>query len=78
VSLNKLLRFASAQVSTVFTGKRLGKNVVSETNDTIQQHSNALDTLMQNFRDQVTRDVAIHVHGIAKDIHHTGKVQMCS
>ncbi|KAG1859617.1 hypothetical protein DFJ58DRAFT_286078 [Suillus subalutaceus] len=42
--------------------ERLGKNAVSETSDTIQQYSNVLDMLMQNFRDQVTRDVAIHVH----------------
>ncbi|KAG2336413.1 hypothetical protein BDR05DRAFT_1005889 [Suillus weaverae] len=43
-------------------GKDSETNVISETNDTIQQYSNVLDMLMQNFRDQVARDVAIHVH----------------
>jgi hypothetical protein len=42
--------------------KRVGKNVVSETNDTIQRYRNVLDMLMENFRNQVSRDVAIHVH----------------
>jgi hypothetical protein len=65
VSLNKLLRFALSQVS-VITGKRLGKNVISETNNAIRQYSNVLDILMQNFRDQVARDVAIHVHRTGK------------
>ncbi|KAG2335671.1 hypothetical protein BDR05DRAFT_1006571 [Suillus weaverae] len=46
--------------------KRLGKNVISETNDTIQQYSDVLDMLMQNFRDQVARDVAIHIHRTGK------------
>ncbi|KAG2104047.1 uncharacterized protein F5147DRAFT_808287 [Suillus discolor] len=47
--------------------KRLGKNVVSETDDTIQWYNNVLDALMQNFRDQVARDVAIYIH-------HTGEI----
>ncbi|KAG1848541.1 hypothetical protein DFJ58DRAFT_467239 [Suillus subalutaceus] len=41
---------------------RLGKNVVSETEDTIQKYNDVFDRLMQNFRDQVAHDVAIHVH----------------
>ncbi|KIK32142.1 hypothetical protein CY34DRAFT_19261 [Suillus luteus UH-Slu-Lm8-n1] len=42
--------------------KRLGKNIVSETTDTIQKYSDVFDRLMQNFRDQVAHDVAIHIH----------------
>ncbi|KAG2136356.1 uncharacterized protein EDB93DRAFT_1231725, partial [Suillus bovinus] len=42
--------------------KRLGKDILTETNNEIQQYSDALDALMQNFRDQVSRDVAIHTH----------------
>ncbi|KAG1807568.1 hypothetical protein EV424DRAFT_230934 [Suillus variegatus] len=42
--------------------RRLGKNVISETDDTIQRYNNVLDALMQNFRDQVARDVAIYTH----------------
>ncbi|KAG2343552.1 WD40 repeat-like protein [Suillus weaverae] len=42
--------------------KRLGKNVISETENTTQQYTNVLDALMQSFRDQVTRDVEIFVY----------------
>ncbi|KAG1813769.1 hypothetical protein DFJ58DRAFT_892070 [Suillus subalutaceus] len=52
---------------------RLGKNIISEMTDTIQKCSDVFDKLMQNFRDQLTLDVAIHVHDIAIHVHHTGK-----
>ncbi|KIK38133.1 hypothetical protein CY34DRAFT_809670 [Suillus luteus UH-Slu-Lm8-n1] len=39
----------------------LGKNILSETTDAIQKYSNVFDSLMQNSRDHVTRDVVIHV-----------------
>ncbi|KAG2029826.1 hypothetical protein BDR03DRAFT_1017894 [Suillus americanus] len=38
--------------------KRLGKNVISETDDLITRYNKALDELMQQFRDQAIRDVA--------------------
>ncbi|KAG2150643.1 uncharacterized protein EDB93DRAFT_1327918 [Suillus bovinus] len=38
--------------------KRLGKNVASETDDLIKRYNNALDGLMQQFRDQALRDIA--------------------
>ncbi|KAH7905203.1 hypothetical protein BJ138DRAFT_1165211, partial [Hygrophoropsis aurantiaca] len=41
---------------------RLGKNVLSETNDKIQGYSDTLEGLMQQFRDQVTRDTAAFIH----------------
>jgi hypothetical protein len=69
----KLLRPAPSQASTIIAGKRLGKHVLSETTDTIQKYSDVFDGLMQNFRDQVTRDVAIHIHDIAIHVHRTGK-----
>ncbi|KAG2344492.1 hypothetical protein BDR05DRAFT_189862, partial [Suillus weaverae] len=53
---------------------RLGKNVFSETTDTIQQYSDAFDGLMQNFRDQVAHDVAIHIHDIAIHVHRTEEI----
>ncbi|KAG1848589.1 hypothetical protein C8R48DRAFT_729834, partial [Suillus tomentosus] len=37
--------------------KRLGKDILTETNNEIQRYSDALDALMQNFRDRVARDV---------------------
>ncbi|KAG2090199.1 uncharacterized protein F5147DRAFT_724950 [Suillus discolor] len=48
---------------------RLGKNIVSETTDAIQQYSDVLDALMQNLRDQVARNVSIHIHHTG-EIHH--------
>ncbi|KAG2339374.1 hypothetical protein BDR05DRAFT_1003471 [Suillus weaverae] len=42
--------------------KRLGKDILTETNNEIQQYSDVLDALTQNIRDQVARDVAIYVH----------------
>jgi hypothetical protein len=71
---HKLLRYVPYRASPIITGKRLGKNVVSETTDTIQKYSDVFDMLMQNFRDQVAHDVAIHVHDIAIHVHRAGKV----
>jgi hypothetical protein len=39
---------------------------MSETDNTIQKYNNVLDTLMQNFRDQVIRDVALFIHQTGK------------
>jgi hypothetical protein len=46
-----------SQSSIVILGKRLGKNIVQETDIIIQRYSDVLDGLMQQLRDQVTRDV---------------------
>ncbi|KIK33349.1 hypothetical protein CY34DRAFT_715689 [Suillus luteus UH-Slu-Lm8-n1] len=43
-------------------GKRLIKNVLSETDDTIKKFNDVFDKLMQSFRDNLICDVAIHVH----------------
>ncbi|KAG2108716.1 uncharacterized protein F5147DRAFT_576621 [Suillus discolor] len=55
----------------ITTGERLRKDILTETNNEIQRYSDALDALMQNFRDQVARDVAIYTH-------HTGEYRTCS
>jgi hypothetical protein len=52
----------------MITGKRLGKNVFSETEDTIKKYNDVFDKLMQNFRDHITRDVAIHVLRMGKGL----------
>jgi hypothetical protein len=54
-------------ILTVIIGKRAGKNIVAETDDTITKYNNALDELMQEFRDRTSRDVAIFVHSAGKD-----------
>jgi hypothetical protein len=58
----RMLCCVLSQASTIITGKRLGKNIVSETSDTIQKYCDVFNRLMENFRDQVTHDVAIHIH----------------
>jgi hypothetical protein len=62
----KLLRSAPPRASTIITGKGLGKDVLSETNDTIKKYSDVFDKLMQNFWDQVAHNIAIHVHRTGK------------
>jgi hypothetical protein len=52
---------------SIIIGKRLGKDILSETNDIIKQYSNTLDGLMQQFRDQVDRDVAVFIRRTGKD-----------
>jgi hypothetical protein len=47
-------------------GKRLGQNIFKETDATIQSFSDNLETLMQQFRDQVTRDAVIILHRSGK------------
>jgi hypothetical protein len=62
-----MLCFAHAEFSSIIIGTRVGKNIFSETDSTIQRYIDTLDTLMQNFRDQTNRDVAIFVHRTGKD-----------
>ncbi|KIK42083.1 hypothetical protein CY34DRAFT_12587 [Suillus luteus UH-Slu-Lm8-n1] len=53
--------FVKKYSETTSFWKRLGKNVLSETADTIQKYNDVFDRLMQNFRDNLTREVTIHV-----------------
>jgi WD40 repeat protein len=69
----KLLRSVPSQASTIITGRRLGRDLFSEATATIQKYSDVFDRLMQNFRDQVAHDVAIHIHDITIHIFRTGK-----
>ncbi|KAG2340700.1 hypothetical protein BDR05DRAFT_991394 [Suillus weaverae] len=52
--------------------KRLGKNVASETDYTIQRYSNVVDAPMGNFRDQVALDVATYVHRTSETLDLSG------
>ncbi|KAG1722648.1 uncharacterized protein EDB91DRAFT_1082712, partial [Suillus paluster] len=47
---------------------RLGKNIVSETDAKIQSFSEALDSLMQQFRDQAIRDAVVTIHRAGEDL----------
>jgi hypothetical protein len=68
-----LIRYRALHILKFFAiiiGIRLGKNVGSETDNTIQKYNNVLDMLMQNFRDQVIRDVALFIHQTSKHFAH--------
>jgi hypothetical protein len=61
------LSYSEDESYTIVVGKRLGKNILSETDDIVQQYSDTLDVLMQQFRDQVDRDVAVFVYRTGKN-----------
>jgi len=65
-------RFIKNYSETKKIWSRLGKNVLWETEDTIQKYNDVFDRLMQNFRDQVTHDVAIHVHRMEEILDFSG------
>ncbi|OAX32570.1 hypothetical protein K503DRAFT_870078, partial [Rhizopogon vinicolor AM-OR11-026] len=48
--------------------ERLAKNVLGETDAMIQSYNNALDTLMQQFRDRASRDTVVIVHHMAESL----------
>ncbi|KAG2337953.1 WD40 repeat-like protein [Suillus weaverae] len=47
---------------------RLGKHVFDETDATIQNYNNVLDSLMQQFRDRAARDTVVIVHNMAESL----------
>ncbi|KIK33456.1 hypothetical protein CY34DRAFT_99569, partial [Suillus luteus UH-Slu-Lm8-n1] len=54
--------------------KRAGKNIFRNTDDIIANYNNALDELMQEFRDRTGRDVAIFVHSMGETLDLDGMV----
>ncbi|KAG1904384.1 uncharacterized protein F5891DRAFT_1275928 [Suillus fuscotomentosus] len=54
-------RFIREYSETKSFWKRVGKNIIKETDDIITQYNAALDSLMQQFRDQALQDAAIFV-----------------
>ncbi|KAI5988741.1 hypothetical protein EDD15DRAFT_1355786 [Pisolithus albus] len=52
--------------------KRLGKNVVSETQTAIDDYSQVLDGLMQQYRDHTIRDIRIYVHRVLDELNLEG------
>jgi len=55
-------------MTSLYAGQRLAKNILKETNATIQNYNNVLDTLMQQFRDLAVRDTLINVHHIGESV----------
>ncbi|KAG2136500.1 uncharacterized protein EDB93DRAFT_1339417, partial [Suillus bovinus] len=54
-------RFIREYSETKSFWKRVGKNIIAETDDIITRYNGALDGLMEQFRNQADRDVAIFV-----------------
>ncbi|KAJ8597149.1 hypothetical protein M405DRAFT_780480 [Rhizopogon salebrosus TDB-379] len=48
--------------------KRLGKHIVDETDAAVGIYNGVLDSLLQQFRDRVTRDTVVHVHHMVEDM----------
>ncbi|KAG2361228.1 hypothetical protein BDR07DRAFT_76617 [Suillus spraguei] len=67
-------QFIKDYSSTKNFWQRLGKNVISEAENTTQQYISVLDALMQSFRDQVTLDVEIFVHRTGETLDLSGMV----
>jgi len=55
-------------MTSLDAGQRLAKNILKETNATIQNYNNVLDTLMQQFRDLAVRDTLINVRHIGESV----------
>jgi len=55
-------------MSSLYIGTRLAKNIFKETQTTIQNYTNVLDTLMERFRDLAARDTLINVHHIGETV----------
>ncbi|KAG2158608.1 uncharacterized protein EDB93DRAFT_1334540, partial [Suillus bovinus] len=68
--IRECANFISNYSETSNFWKRLGKNIASETTDTIQKYNDVLDGLMDNFRHQVLLDVAVRVDDIDIQVHH--------
>jgi hypothetical protein len=68
----ELLHCVPCRASIIITGKRLGMDVLSETDDTIKQYNGVFEGLMQNFRDQAACDVAIGVRDTSTQVHDIG------
>ncbi|KAL4062780.1 WD40-repeat-containing domain protein [Scleroderma yunnanense] len=58
--------------SSVMLGKRLGKNIASETQAAVDDYSKALDELMQQYRDRAVRDTYINVYRVLEDLNLDG------
>jgi hypothetical protein len=58
---------ARLTVNAHCTGEKLGKNIMdvrSETDATIKDYNDVLDTLMQRFRDRALNSTLLHVRDI--------------
>ncbi|KAL4068682.1 WD40-repeat-containing domain protein [Scleroderma yunnanense] len=58
--------------SSIISGKRLGKNIASETQTAIDDYNKALDDLMQQYRDRIVHDTHTSVYRVLEDLNLDG------
>jgi len=56
--------FYHALLTSYYSVKRAAKNIFSDAQSVVDEYNNALDELMQEFRDRAVRDTHIHVHRV--------------
>ena len=50
------------------------KNFFSDTDEHLRTYNNALDSLLQQFRDRATQDTVVVVHRIWEDVKNQGNI----
>ncbi|KAL4068657.1 hypothetical protein V8B97DRAFT_784170 [Scleroderma yunnanense] len=70
--INNCAQFIKNYSATKNFWRRLGKNIASETQTTIDEYNRALDDLMQQYRDRALRDTRINVYRVLEDLNLDG------
>ncbi|KIO01533.1 hypothetical protein M404DRAFT_726737, partial [Pisolithus tinctorius Marx 270] len=70
--INTCAQFIRDYSETTNFWKRLGKNIMSETQTAINDYSKNLDELMQQYRDCQTWDIQINVYHVLEDLNMEG------
>ncbi|KIO10658.1 hypothetical protein M404DRAFT_20906 [Pisolithus tinctorius Marx 270] len=65
-------QFIRDYLETTNFWRRLGKNIMSETQTAIDDYTKTLDGLMQQYRDCQTRDIQINIYRVLEDLNMEG------
>ncbi|KAI6158598.1 hypothetical protein EDD17DRAFT_1877351 [Pisolithus thermaeus] len=70
--VSRAAQFVAGYTETKSFWKRLGKNIISQTQSTIDDHTQRLDSLMQQYRDRAVRDIQCNVYRALEDVNLEG------
>ncbi|KAI5994162.1 hypothetical protein EDD15DRAFT_2435173 [Pisolithus albus] len=70
--INACAQFIKDYSETTSFWRRFGKNILCETQTTIDHYTNALDESMQQYRDCQARDIHINIHRVLEDLNLEG------
>ncbi|KIO01540.1 hypothetical protein M404DRAFT_28573 [Pisolithus tinctorius Marx 270] len=70
--ISACVQFIRDYSETTSFWKRLGKNIMSETQTAIGDYTKTLDELMQQYRDRQSRDIHINVYHVLEDLNMEG------